>query len=32
MFWLGIVKNGCDQSGHKLVKLTVSKKWADGIS
>ena len=30
-FWLGIVKNGCQQSGLWTLKLTVSQGWADGI-
>ena len=25
------VKNGCGQSGHGTLKLTVSQKWKDGI-
>ena len=25
-------KNGCGQSGHKTLKLTVSQKWTDGIN
>ena len=26
-FWLGMVKNGCGQSGHWTLKLTVSEEW-----
>ena len=26
LFWLGIVKNECGQSGHGTLKLTVSSK------
>ena len=32
VFWLDIVKNGCDQFGFRtLIKLTVSEEWAGGI-
>ena len=31
-FWLGIVKNGCQQSGLWTLKLTVSQGRADGIN
>ena len=27
IFWLGMVKNGCGQSGHWTLKLTVSEEW-----
>ena len=30
-FGVSMVKNGCGQSGHKTLKLTVSQKWTDGI-
>ena len=30
-FWLGIVKNGCQQSGLWTLKLTVSQGRADGM-
>ena len=32
IFLLGMVKNGCGQSGHRNPKLTVSQKWTDGIN
>ena len=32
IFWVGMVKNGCGQSGHGTIKLTVSQKWAGGIN
>ena len=31
-FWMGMFKNGCGQSGHRTLKLTVSQKWVDGIN
>ena len=31
-FWVGMVKNRCDQLGCGTLKLTVSHKWADGIN
>ena len=30
-FWMGVVKNGCSQSGHDTLKLTVSQEWIDGM-
>ena len=32
MFWVGMVKNGCGQSGHRTLKLTVSQEWIDGLN
>ena len=32
IFWMGMVKSGCCQSGHRNLKLTVSQNWADGIN
>ena len=32
LFWLGMVKNGCGQSSHRNLKLTVSQKWKDGVN
>ena len=32
VFWLGMVKNGCDQSAHKTLILALSQKWTDGIN
>ena len=31
-FWLGMVKNGCDQPGLWTLKLTVSEEWIDVIN
>ena len=31
-FWVGMVKNGCGQSGHGTLKLTVSREWIDGMN
>ena len=31
-FWLGMVENGCGQSGHGTLKLTVSQEWIDGMN
>ena len=31
-FWVGMVKNGCEQSGHRILKLNVSQKWTDRIN
>ena len=28
---VSMVKNGCDQSGDRTVKMTVSEEWIDGI-
>ena len=28
---LGMVKNGCGQSGHGTLKLNVSQKWTVGV-
>ena len=30
--YIGMVKNGCDQSGHGTLELTISQKWKDGIN
>ena len=27
---MGIVKNGCGQSGHRTLKSSVSQEWPDG--
>ena len=32
IFWLGMVKNECGQSGLWILKLTVSQEWAVGIN
>ena len=32
MFWVGMVKNWCRQSGHETLKLTLSQKWPDRIN
>ena len=32
MFWVGVVKNGCGQSGYRTLKLTVSQECTDGVS
>ena len=29
---MGIVRNGCDQSGDEALKLTISEGWTDGIT
>ena len=29
IFALGMVKNGCGQSGHRTLKLTRSREWID---
>ena len=29
---VGMVKNGCGQSGNGTLKLTVSKEWTDGVT
>ena len=29
---MGLVKNGCGQSGDRTLKLTVSQEWTDGIT
>ena len=29
---VGMVKNGCGQSGDRTLKLTVSKEWTIGIT
>ena len=31
-FAVSMVKNGCDQSVDRTLKLTVSQEWADGIN
>ena len=30
-FWLGMVKNGCGQSGLWTLKLMLSQEWTDGV-
>ena len=32
IYWMGMVKNGCGQSGHGTLKLTVSQNWTDEIT
>ena len=32
IFGVGLVKNGCGQSGDGTLKLTVSEEWTDGIT
>ena len=32
IFWLGMFKNGCGQSGLWNLKLIVSEEWRDGIN
>ena len=32
IFWLGMVKNGCDQSGLWTPKLIISQEWTDGTN
>ena len=32
MFWLGMVENGCCQSGLRTLKLTKSEERTDGIN
>ena len=32
MFEVSMVKNGCDESGHGTLKLTVSQKWTHGTN
>ena len=32
IFGVGMVKNGCGQSGDGSLKLTVSEEWTDGIN
>ena len=29
---VGMVKNGCGQSGDRTLKLTVSEGWIDGVN
>ena len=31
-FWVGMIKNGCSQSGDGSLKLIISEEWIDGIS
>ena len=31
-FWVGMVRNGCDQSGGETLKLTVTEGWTDRIN
>ena len=32
IFFVGMVKNGCDQSGDGTLKWTVSQEWIDGTN
>ena len=32
IFGVGMVKNGCEQSGQGTLKLTVSQEWIDGMN
>ena len=32
IFWVGMVWNGCDQSGYRTLKLTISQEGIDGIN
>ena len=32
IYWVGLVKNGCGQSGLGTLKLTVSQNWTDEIT
>ena len=32
MFWVGVVKNGCGQSGYRTLKLTVSQECTDRVT
>ena len=32
VFWVGMVKNWCGQSGHRTVKLTASQKCTYGAN
>ena len=32
IFAVGMVENGCGQSGDGTVKLTISQEWTDGIT
>ena len=31
-FVVSVVRNGCGQSGHAILKLAVSKEWIDGMN
>ena len=31
-FWVGMVRNGCGQSGQETLKLTTSQEWIDGMN
>ena len=31
-FLVGMIKNGCSQSSHETLKLTVSQEWIDGAN
>ena len=31
-FWMGMARNGCDQSDHETLKLVVSQEWIDGMN
>ena len=31
-FWVGVVKNGYNQSGYRTQKLTISQECTDGVS
>ena len=32
MFWVGVVKNGCGESGYRTLKLTVSQECTDRVT
>lgn len=32
IFWLGVVQNGCDHSGHRTLKLALFQKWIDELN
>ena len=32
IFWVGMVRNGCGQSGHRTLKSAVSQEWNDGMN
>ena len=32
IYWVDMVKNGCDQSGHGTLQFPVSQNWADRIN
>ena len=32
IFWVGVVRNGCGQSGHRTLKFAVSQEWIGGMN